>query len=161
MGIQKTKKTALKIFICILALAGFFATGSKAGAEETVIINNISSSAQTGNNQAGQINQGKSEIKIELNQSVNGVDLEPIIYHETSTSGKPLKAEVKSQFSNGSTSVQIYTQSLTDEKINNNAISSDTANKTFNSKNESSLSLMINILKNIVSNLISRLNELL
>lgn len=119
-------------------------------AHATTVQNEISVSASTGGNTAGQEIQGKSEVSVFIETTVDGEVVEHIEEHKEDTQGNPVEIRKETSYQDGE--VQVQTQSVVE------VLPEDNANKNVEEvepENESKplLVALLDFIRDIFSNL--------
>ncbi len=95
----------ITFFILIVALL-YYMTPKVLGAY-TSVSNDVNVSASTGGNSGSSVTPGKASINVNVEQTINGVQTQNIIFSTTSASGEPLHYELNSSSTSSSSRTSI------------------------------------------------------
>jgi hypothetical protein len=118
-------------YILISLLVVFCAVGgaTSARAEDVDVSNNVTVSANTGDNHGGTVREGEATVNIEVQQTINGVVLPPVI---VSTSSKGGSVEASASVETIGTTTKVMTEIKTSGEVITN--DSNPVNNAVNTK---------------------------
>lgn len=92
---KNTQKRMINTYTALLLAVIVFLFPQILSASDANIINDVRVSSQTGGNSAETVSEGSASIRVDIEQTINGIDLPPINIEKIATGGESVEIKVE------------------------------------------------------------------